>query len=59
MVERVRATWPAHKPFWVHLFASDRESNEGAFVGDEGYEGWDITHAIIYAIELKKKSALM
>lgn len=55
MVERVRATWPAHKPFWVHLSASDHESNEGEFVGDKDYEGWDITHAIIYAIELKKK----
>lgn len=54
MVKRVRATWPAHKPLWVYLSASDHKSNGGAVVGGEDSEGWDITHATIYAKELKK-----
>lgn len=54
VVKRVRATWPAHKPLWVHLSASDHESNGGVAVGGKDSEGWDIIHATIYAKELKK-----
>lgn len=54
VVERVRAAWPAHKPLWVRISASDHKSNEGTIVGGEDSEGWDITHATIYAKALKK-----
>ncbi|KAF1804361.1 hypothetical protein V8B55DRAFT_1105717 [Mucor lusitanicus] len=54
VVERVRAAWPAHKPLWVRLSASDHKSTDGTLVGGEDADGWDIRHATLYAKKLKE-----
>lgn len=50
----IRDVWPAHKPLWVRLSASDHKNSDGGIAGGVDEDGWDVTQASVYARELKK-----